>query len=366
MKKNRVLFLINTPYQLMIAVSLRNNEFKDSIADVIITDNITERRILCDRLSKTNIFERIYEISVKNVFCDNKLKAIKNRFFGVKEKFTYTYDCFLFANLDHSVSAIYGKLKKNNSNINIFMFEDGFATYSDWYTEFLNMYGAKSNSGIVYKHNIIKKLFHFVVDDVFKKVKRMYLLSPDIISYSPNFEIIQMKSIEYRNPDIVGLYNRIFGYDASVDAYKQKVIFFEESYYADEIESNDIELVEQIAAKVGKENIIIKIHPRNPKNRFKELGYSTNKNLSIPWEVIAMNMDLSNKILISIASVAVIEPRTMLAQKYTGILLMDLLTDNSFLKKNITNLYEKICLKNRETIKIIGNMEELWNILEIK
>ena len=363
MKKSRALFLINTPYQLMITVSLRNNEFKDTVADVIITDNIAEHKILCDRLRKTNIFEHVYEIGVKNVFVDNKLIAIKNRFCGVKEKFAYVYDYFLFANLDHSVSAIYGKLKKSNSNINVFMFEDGLATYSDWYTEFLSMYGAKAKSGKIYKHGLAKKVFHFVVDDVFKKVKRIYLLSPDIISYSPNFEIIQMKSIAYKNPDIVGLYNRIFGYDASVDAYKQKVIFFEESYYADGIESHDIELVEQIAAKVGKENIIIKIHPRNPKNRFKELGYLTNKNLSIPWEVIAMNLDLTDKILISIASVAVIEPRIMLAQKYMGILLMDLVTDSSFLKKNITNLYEKICLNNRETIKIIGNMEELRNIL---
>lgn len=363
MKKNRALFLINTPYQLMIAVSLRNNEFKDSIADIIITDNIVEHRSLCDGLRKTNIFEYVYELGVKKVFVDNKLAAIKNRFYGVKEKFEYVYDYFLFANLDHSVSAIYGKLKKSNSNINVFMFEDGLATYSDWYTEFLSMYGAKAKSGKIYKHKHIKKRFHYFIDDVFKKVKRIYLLSPDIISYNPYFEIVQMKPIAYENPDIVALYNRIFGYDASVDSYDQKVIFFEESYYADGIESHDIELVEQIAASVGKENIMVKIHPRNPKNRFKELGYLTNNNLSIPWEVIAMNMDLTDKILISIASVAVIEPRIMLAQDYTGILLMDLMTDDSFLKKNITNLYKRICLNNKETIRIIGSMEELKSIL---
>lgn len=54
---------------------------------------------------------------------------------------------------------------------------------------------------------------------------------------------------------------------------------------------NDVELIEALADKVGKQNMMVKIHPRNPVNRFEKLGYKTNHNTAIPWEVIVMNTD---------------------------------------------------------------------------
>ena len=67
--------------------------------------------------------------------------------------------------------------------------------------------------------------------------------------------------------------------------------------------------MKQLAQQVGKENIMVKIHPRNPENRFEKLGFKTNKDTSIPWEVILMNIDdVSNKVFITIASQAILNP----------------------------------------------------------
>ena len=347
----------------MIAVSLKNNEFKDCTSDVVITDKISGYIELSNRVRKIGIFEKVIELQVKNTFTDNKIEAFKNRFFGIKENFEDKYDFYLFANLDHSASAVYGLLKRKNSNIHIYMFEDGLASYSNWYTEFLSMYGAKSKAGKIYKKNKIKILYHLIVDDVFEKVERMYLLLPEIITYLPNFEIVKMRPIAYNDEDVVNQYNQIFGYDDSVDAYDKKVIFFEESYYADGIETNDVEILGKIAEIIGKENIFVKIHPRNPDNRFKVLGYKTNVNTSIPWEVIAMNIDLKDKILCSIASVAVIEPCIMLAKDYIGLFMMNTIGNKSFLKENITDLYREICKANKDVIMVPYQMEEVRNIL---
>ena len=194
------------------------------------------------------------------------------------------------------------------------------------------------------------------------KIDTLYVLNPEVMTYNTYFNIKKMPAIDCNNKDLINIYNLIFEYNESVDSYSQKIIFFEESYYADGYNCNDIEIVEKIAKIVGKENLFIKIHPRNPKNRFKELGYKTNTNTSIPWEVIAMNMDLSKKILLSIASVSVLTPSTMLGKQYEGVLLMNVISDKSFLKQNITCLYENVC-GNYENLHVIENYKELDNII---
>jgi len=170
--------------------------------------------------------------------------------------------------------------------------------------------------------------------------------------------------IDAGNKELVNLYNEVFKYDPSVDSYEEPIIFFEESYYADGYDVNDVEMVDKIADIVGKENLFIKTHPRNPENRFKKLGYKTNKNTSIPWEVICMNIDLSNKTLVTIASVAAIVPATMLGKKYKGILLMKVIPDDSCLKKNITNLYEKLCAEHT-SLHLVNTINELKECLTI-
>lgn len=360
----KVLFLVNTPYQLMVAVSLRLNEFNAFDADVAITDKIADYEKLVQRVREAEVFNGTIELQTRQLFSDDKKQTLKNRIVEREYPFTEKYDSFLFANLDHSASAVYRFLKKENKLVHAYMFEDGLATYSGWYAEFLSMYGAQSKEGVTYRNRLLKKWFHYYVDDVFCHVERMYLLTPEILTYTPKFEVIQMKPISYHNLTVVQLYNRIFGYDSSVDSYKEKVIFFEESYFADGISVNDVEMVGKIAEIIGKDNIFVKIHPRNPENRFEQLGYATNKNLSIPWEVIAMNIDLSDKILVSIASVAAIVPCTLLNKTYKGILLMKLLEDKSCLKQNITCLYEKICQENSNVITIPNTVDELVHVMD--
>ena len=152
----------------------------------------------------------------------------------------------------------------------------------------------------------------------------------------------QIESISDNKAEITKTLNAIFNYNSIHDKYDEKVIFFEESYVADGIIVNDIELVECLAKIYGKENIIVKIHPRNPENRFKKLGYKTNVDTNIPWEVIALNIDLDTKILVSMTSTAVVSSfllfhsnaKMIMEYKYFSI-------DNERLSKTI-EVIEKI------------------------
>lgn len=359
----KILFLVNTPYQLMVTVGLRMNEFSENQADIVISDNIADYMKLSEKVRESGVFENVYTVNIKSEYTGNFSNTIMHRLIPSVYEFNARYDIFLFANLDHSASDIYRFLRKRNKKIAVYMFEDGLASYSGWYSDFLCMFGSQPKEGEIFKRLWIKTLYYRFVDNVFLNVDKMFLLMPEIITYNPRFEIVKMNPLLSNEAKMLELYNRIFGYDGSVDRYEQDVIFFEESYFADEIMVNDVELVEKIASLIGKDKIFVKIHPRNPINRFKELGYMTNSNMSIPWEVIAMNIDLSEKTLVSIASVAVIEPSIMLKKKYKGILLFDILENDDCLKKNIINLYRTVCEGNDKIIFIPHNESEFMKIL---
>lgn len=341
----------------MVAINLAESAYKRCMNDIIISDRLAGYEELSERIKKEDIFNEVYVIKLSKICPQfDKTIALKNLIinpFGIlKEK----YNAFLFANLNYDVSCIYRRLKKVNQNIKIYMFEDGLASYSAYYNNMLKKYQAKTGK-------LLKRPIHFILNNAFRHIDGLFVFEPSFMTYTTSFPVIKMKNINGKNKNLVNLYNRVFDYNVEVDSYDKKVIFFEESYYADGYDVNDIEEVEKIAAIVGKENIFIKIHPRNPQNRFDELGYTTNKNISIPWEVICMNMDLKDKILVTIASVAVIEPATMLSKEYNGILLMKMISDDTCLKKDITSLYEKICKKYTylHLVESISELEECLN-----
>ena len=74
--------------------------------------------------------------------------------------------------------------------------------------------------------------------------------------------------------------------------------------------------MEELASYVGKENIMVKIHPRNPINRFAERGFKTNKDTSIPWEVLLLTgEDFDKKIYLTVASSAILNPIMVFGMK---------------------------------------------------
>ena len=341
----------------MVAINMCRCEFSGYTSDVVVSDRINGYRELAVRLRNEKVFANVFDLQLSTIYPQNsRSKAVINTLFLKKNILMKDYDVLLFANLNYDISCIYRLIKRKNSKVKAYMFEDGYASYSQYYADFFKIFQNRTVS-------LKKRLFHKCVDSVFKHIEKMYVFSPEFVTYQPSFQIEKLQNIDYRNPFVIKIYNRVFNYGQDNDLYRQKYIFFEESYFADGYSLNDIEIVEWIAEIVGKENIFIKIHPRNPINRFAELGYETNSNTSIPWEVIALNLQLKDKVLISIASVAVIVPTTMFGMDYTGILLMKLLKDDYFLKKDITCLYEDICERydNLHVVKEEISLAELFN-----
>ena len=82
----------------------------------------------------------------------------------------------------------------------------------------------------------------------------------------------------------------------------------------------------KIAEKVGKENIVVKLHPRRNVDRFSDKGIKVSKSTGIPWEAFLLTNDFKDKVVLTISSSAAFSSRlyfdmnipTIMLYKITG------------------------------------------------
>ena len=186
--------------------------------------------------------------------------------------------------------------------------------------------------------------------------------------YNPKAPIKKIENLERKDIELRNIVNKVFKYDLINDIYDKKYIFFEESFFCDNKGIDDMDLILNIAEIVGKENLMVKLHPRNKVDRFKEYGITTNKTIGIPWEVIQMNNDFSNKVFLTISSGSVLASKLYFNDNIETYLLFnctnkmsDMVTDeySKYLEKIKKNL-------NFDNFKIPNSNEEFFKELREK
>ncbi|MCD8003152.1 MAG: alpha-2,8-polysialyltransferase family protein [Clostridia bacterium] len=334
-----VLFCCETVYQLIVATRIATKKHPHDKNDIIVFDTLVNADSLVNNIKRNaKLFRYVYLYKSAGLLKINKNRQRLISLMYHPTKINHEiYDVVYFTNFDWIINSIIHAFKRRNPNIEIRMMEDGFATYSYAYQFFFDK--IRTSSGIMqeYYNKSYSEFFH---------VSGLYVFSPELMDWKPDFPMHQIEKISDDEYDFKDVINRLFNYSSIEDEYDREIVFFEESYFADGIDIGDEVVVDQIAKIVGKDNIMVKIHPRNKENRFEERGYKTNRNVEIPWEVIALNIDLSNKTLITIASGSALTSLINMKTKPKQIvMLMDC--------KEIE--YERLT-PTRDTLKKIANI----------
>lgn len=359
------LFLCNTPYQVIVATQIVISKYDNDTNDIVVTDRIADYESLCANIEKSGVFNKVTIWKIKNKYAKksglyyiaslllSKLKInIHNISFG-------EYDNLFCGNIAKVATILY-RVTKNKKDINTYLFEDGFSTYSKECGDFFK----KINKTHTVKQKILR-LYRKASFDYFLNLKGIFLFSPSILDWEATFPIIEIEKIDSNNKDLVETYNSIFGISSIVDSYSEEVIFFEESYFADSIDIGDETIVKQVANKVGLDNFLLKIHPRNPVNRFESLGIHVNEDTSIPWEIIAINKDLSDKILITIASGSAITSLVNTSIKPKRIImLMDCKEIDDELLTPSLEILRRIAKSFNDTVWLPKKLNEVYNYFE--
>lgn len=370
---NRVLFYAFTPFEIISSIAIKVNHYSDYKADIILDDSISMREAIKNNSSNGSVFERVIYCNRSELFHKNKRRLIHelNRFKSTvnplyiakkikgidKEK----YDYFITTEVDYVSESIFCYLLKHNNLINVCLMDEGYSSYT---YNFREKYRPKL------WRNRIKNLFFYSIGGLYgrkfisREAEYIYLYEPMLQCW--NECPYEAKKIIIRENNILDEINGVFGYEKDIGKeYDKKIIFFEESFFADRGNSNDVRIIDYIADKVGKENIIIKLHPRNNINRFIGEGYKTNKGTGIPWELIAINLDeSSDKCFITFSSGAVLNYKFIIDKSFKTILLYKCIGDDFYhISDEIKKWFEKFTKLYPDQIFIPETKEELLDYL---
>lgn len=312
---SRRVFICNTVFQVLVATWINHIYFHGGKeTDIIISNHMNNGRNISDRMRRYGEFSDTYFVESLDVARYNVPQGyvayIKKEFDPcsyIKRIFDFdvNYDHIFISNLDGFSKLFFSAVSKQNPNVSVHIFEDGLSTYSKLFGSWFRDSGRPDYDllhTVFYDYMCRKKYIKDYVKDV-------WLLTPEFLQWDPGVPVKTVEKINPKDEVYLEICNKVFGYYDSKDEYDKKYIFMEESFFAEGKEIPDVELVNKIAERVGKENIMVKIHPRNPVNRFEKLGYKTNVDTGIPWELICMNMtDLDEKILLTVSSNSILNP----------------------------------------------------------
>lgn len=311
------LFRVVTVFQLLNAVNLKTTLLKHVKADLVLS-KATDFSKFIGGLEEAGIFRKIYisDDTPETYFEWRRASKREQTFMMLyPEKYVLlpdlgsVYTDFYIAVADDYNKLYYYNMVKMGMRPEVHIFEDGLSTYLiDHLEECRND---------IWNHNIYRDLAFI------KHVSEILLYQPELhISNTHDCPINAIPKIDYKKNNISRMFNNIFG---SNSLPKEKYIFLEEAFVWDGISSTDMDLVDFVARAVGKENIIVKMHPRNNINRFSKEGYKIVENSKIPWEMTVMNSDLSDKVFITVSSTSAFTAGLVFDKPFKTINLFDLM-----------------------------------------
>lgn len=365
---HNILFICNSYLQLITSVQMRLTLFPLQSADFILSDHSVKAKNVCERLRKTDIFERVSYLQTKQMtYQQNDFSDLLNVFelaFSNHGKIhsmlwkDMAYEKIFYFNHDDLIPlAAFEISLENGRKPEMCCFEEGVLSYH----EMLSM----PDSG---RRELIMKLRRlFGKPDPFDGDICYYCFYPEIFP-NQGKKICKIPHLT-RNDTLLQILNIVFGYRPENDSYLQKYIFFTSSSDIDGQPVGETELVLQIAKQVGKENLLVKMHPRDGRKVYEEKGMNVSRNSSIPWEVIQLNHDFNEHVFLTVSSGSVLNASAMLGENIRTLFLYPLLPNQNLVAANtvmhvgdIPPLLEQ--LNKVGLLRSVGIAQQMGDVLE--
>lgn len=320
--QKKILFIANQLFQLMVVTQIRQTVFKDKAADLLLIDSSSGMREAYDHLQGTDAFDHVF-ITSHNI-CKTEIDRVKllltqlaDRKWNFFKRFDFVperqYEAVFMNELSLLNCMIVLYLNETDS-VPVYLHEEGYGSY-------LCEFGTKAKR-IVYLLTVWSGVLRLMGrPNVLDIIKGHYYFFPQMVQYKSAYDLFTIPRFDTQDENFRSFIDRIFG-KLKENEFDRKYIFFEEKMYDDRID--DYSMVMKIAEKVGKENLMVKLHPRRPVDRFSAQGIKVSKATGIPWEVMLMQYDFSNNVQITISSAAVLSSRLYFGRELDTYMLYKL------------------------------------------
>lgn len=334
-----LLFCCGTYYELLNAINIKLSLYADHDADLILMDS-TNFRNQIEALKELTIFDEIIFIEgawerdriYKSASAEQRYEMNKfpQRIVGADLP-NKKYSHYFMGAQTPFFKFVYYALIKKRIFPTPYLFEDGLYSYVLDYVNDCQTDGIDHES---YGEN-----------SLMSKTAGIYLYGAELM-YCGSEEIaaLRIPRINCSEPSVVKLYQDVFGTSTLPG---EKYIYLEEGMFQDKLHSPDLQLLDMISALVGKENIIVKRHPRCTIDRFTPRGYKVMENNSFPWEIALMCNNCDDKVLLTISSTASITASLVLG-KETNVIQLFMMRSYGFAGPHIDvesyeELHKKMC-----------------------
>lgn len=353
---NKNLIVCRTPFQVITALVLVHSRLRNDENDIIITSDFRQSREVSQLCAKLGCFRNSYFFDYSkfnyvvgvvnpNVFLGQLAKSSINNY-------TYIYTNSTYGDLENA-------LLYYNQNAEIVLYDEGYSSYLD----------LALKKSLSVKHKICvaiskilypRKLSH-------QCISKQLLYDPDLIVYDMPFKIERLWQQEQNvMKKVMADVSEIFDVKKAIGEYSTKYIYFEECFANDFNNNGDLEIIDMIASIVGRDSLMVKLHPRDKTNRFNDKGIKTNRILSIPTEALLSEMEKKDKVFISFSSGSAINYKFICDYNIKTILLYKLLPD-SFVKMSPlqTIWFDRFIAKYKGNIFAPRTKEELNSIIKM-
>lgn len=360
-KMKKILIIVNTYYQLLVAINIKKQVYSNSVVDIIISDHSNKSEDVYNNLKKSNIFDDVRYIKNRGkIEPSNRLLYIKRDLIPFVFSNTNRFDCYLngviydeviYYNFGLDIYGIYLILSNKNDKVVFSRMEEGFLSYTEPIDYNFSL-------RIIDKHRkIIKK-------QTWDKVQgRFYCFEPK--AYKDNLEPYRLES-EYLDNDALKEDIRSLFMKVDYNLYsKYKYIYFASAYDSDGISIGEYNLVLSLSKVLGKNNMLIKKHPRDKTDIYEKNGFAIDTNSNIPFEFINLSYDFRDNVFISMMSGSVVNLSMMKLNSVPVYMLYKLMNFETVPHvKELFSGYDEIInymveMGGIKNIKILNNAYEL-------
>ena len=336
-RRNMILFRATSHHQLINAIALKINLFYDQPADLMLS-NMTDFSSILNNIEATHLFRKIYYVDdvmvAKNFISLSKRdrykesKNVKNRWNVNLDKeyddYYYGYDILC------NKLFYYYLVKTQHKQVIPHAFQEGNSTY------IIDIFSRGDQDGLAHSYYKKSSLLVSLCD--------LHLYIPECIQFKSR---VPVRRLSLDNPKILEAIQKIYDYPKLP---KQNFIYVACCSEFQGVSSNEMELLNYIADCVGKENIVIKGHPRFSDDKFSYKGFAV-LNKDIAWEAYVIDNGINDKVIISGISTSLISTASMISDNFTGIIVNNLFRCD--LARFINNKKMNIFLT--EAVKQINN-----------
>lgn len=300
--RNIIIYAGNT-YQIINAINLRVSVYRNDRVILVLQDCMNDTLSIVNNMTDNNIFDELFYFEERNYSRMTRVFNILRMVFGTMNKkykrvAMLKCDFYIATNIQHDdYNILYEMLCKKNPNMECLWIEEGPLVFEDTFDI------CKSAGKTLPVAQRIRRLLGKPV--AYEQIKRIMVSNSD--KYHGSFERVIIPSL-VDNVDILkNVLKSVFLIPDTGLKYSEKYIFFAS---VGGFEANgsigEVEIVEQIANKVGKENLIVKKHPRDRTMNYYRTGLKIDERDSIPWEVMQLCGDFSKNVFLTVNSASVL------------------------------------------------------------